>query len=280
MRFEPKVYSTCDFKLPKMNWQTSISVDVFDFSDTMPYKVFWQMEPPVVEGHADVIPKLIKNHEFYDLILTWDASVLSQCKNAVLFPPGAVWYQSADTSEKKFAASFLTSSKRGGYEYDLRHLIYNNLSKVGDMDVSKHMSPPYLPNKKEMLVPFQYSVVVENFRNPNYFTEKINDCFATKTIPVYYGAPNIGKFYNVDGIVPFGDLRGALETLSNLNEVLQGLTPGYYASKRAAIEENYEKALKYHDRTGNVVRAIEASWTSNVVPVHSGDPNVDPHAGK
>src|SRR5579859_321806 len=275
MGYKPVVYSHCDFKMPELNWRVSVSVDVFNFEDTTPYKVFWQMEPPTVPGYEGTTAKLLKNWQFYDLILTWDANVLSACTNAKVFPPGAVWWQEGDTSAKKFAVSFLTSSKIGCYEYNLRRDIFNVLpaaipchnhgQESTPLPVSKHRSPPYLPNKKDMLVPFQYSIVIENFSHPNYFTEKLNDCFATKTIPIYRGAPNIGDFYNKDAIITW-------EGTQELMDALHALTPEFYASKQAAIEENYKKALTYYDRTGNVARAIIDSWAPKIEKIHSGEP--------
>ena len=38
-----------------------------------------------------------------------------------------------------------------------------------------------------------------------YFTEKLLDCFATGTIPVYLGAPDIDKHFNKDGIINLAD---------------------------------------------------------------------------
>src|SRR5258708_16473548 len=50
--------------------------------------------------------KLIRNHGFYDLILTWNQRVLSECGNSKLFPPGAVWVSEPDISQKKFQVSY------------------------------------------------------------------------------------------------------------------------------------------------------------------------------
>jgi len=276
MGYQPIVFSNHNLKLPEFNWRVSVSVDMFNFEDTTPYKVFWQMEPPTVAGMENVRTKLLKNWEFYDLILAWDAEVLSSCRNAKFFPLGGVWYQEPDTSEKKFAVSFLTSSKAGCYEYNLRHAIFDALpASIGSLPITKHKSPPYLPNKRSMLVPFQYSIIMENFQNPNYYTEKINDCFATKTIPVYYGAPNIGEFYNTEGMFRFGDPEQKPgKDIQSLFKILEQLTPEYYQSKHDVIEENYIKSLKYCDRTGDVIRAITESWTPKIDRIHSGEPNV------
>jgi hypothetical protein len=225
------------------------------------------------------------------LILCWNAEVLSQCPNAKLFPIGAVWTQEADTSQKKFQVSYLTSDKNicPGHQY--RQDIFNCLpisweevaEKHGrgqdvktkfrfldQLGVTKHKSPPYLPTKREMLVPFQYSIVMENCQRQNNFTEKINDACATKTIPLYWGAPNVSSFYNADAIFSWN-------TAQDLFDTLNSLTPELYASKQKAIEENYHTALTYADRTGNITRAIIDSWTPKQT-VHNGGPNIDPNA--
>ena len=47
--------------------------------------------------------------------------------------------------------------------------------------------------------------VFENGQYETYFTEKLLDCFATGTIPVYLGAPDIGNYFNKDGIIDLTD---------------------------------------------------------------------------
>lgn len=265
MKYKPVVYSEWGPELPELDWEVSLSVDQFNFSDTTTHRVFWQVEPPVVSGKEDIIPKLLANWQFYDLILAWDITVLNECPNARLFPMGGVWCRESDTSEKKFAASFLTSWKTSDVmskaewlaananhrNYDRRQILFDSLSEsVASIPITKHKSPPYLPSKRSMLVPFQYHIVMENFLAFNWFTEKVNDAFATKTIPIYCGAPNIEKFYDPEGILTFDG------SIKSLTEVLEKLTPEHYESKQAAIEKNFTKALKYENTAGNVAWAI------------------------
>ena len=42
---------------------------------------------------------------------------------------------------------------------------------------------------------------MENDSVPNYYTEKITDCFATGTVPIYWGATNIGDYFDERGII-------------------------------------------------------------------------------
>jgi len=275
--------------LPEFNWGVSVSVDTFAFEDKQPYRVYWQTEPPEIIDNQE---KLIRNHGFYDLILTWDQRVLSECKNARLFHPGAVWAQEPDTSQKKFQVSFLTSSKNSCYGHKFRHDTFNVLpasieeaikfrgggnadQAIGEypflrnLPITKHMSPPYLPNKRDLLVPFQYTIVMENAQHNNFFTEKILDAFATKTLPLYWGSPNIGDFFNPKGILAWAGIPNLFDRLNNLQ-------PGYYESLTDVIEENYQLAIKYADRTGNIAKAIIDSWTPKFEKIHGGQPNVPP----
>jgi hypothetical protein len=269
-------YGNFQLDLPEFNWGVSVSVDTFNFEDKSPYRVFWQTEPNEIVNNEE---KLIRNHEFYDLILTWNQRVLSECSNAKLFPAGAVWASEPDTSQKTFQLSYLTSSKDSSYGHKYRLDIYDLLKDVIPCNknkkwttpcpVTKHKSPPYLPDKRGMLVPFQYSIVMENAQHTNNFTEKLNDALACKVIPIYWGAPNIKDFYNPDGILSWNGTQ-------DLWDILHGLTPEFYATKQAAIEENYHKALTYADRTGNIALAIIDSWTPKTSVTHSGEPNVPP----
>lgn len=273
--YKAKTYGNFELNLPDFNWGVSVSVDVFNFEDKAPYRVFWQTEPNDVVNNEE---KLIRNHKFYDLILCWNARVLSECGNAKLFPIGAVWCSESDTSQKKFQASFLTSSKNFTYGHKCRQEIYSILPEViqchhhgqgsTPLPIAKHRSPPYLATKRDLLVPFQYAIVVENGQHMNFFSEKINDACATKTIPIYWGAPNVGDFYNKDAILSFTGMQELLD-------ILHGLTPEFYASKQAAIDENYNIAQTYADRTGNVTKSIIESWSPKI-KVHSGEANVPP----
>lgn len=282
--YKPVIFANHELNVPEMNWRVSISVDYFNFNDTTPYKVFWQLEPEEV---SHVEEKLIKNHQFYDLILTFNNNVLSVCPNAVLFPVTGLWAKEADASQKKFAVSFLTSEKKStlGHIFRVNQFIklksvlpHSELTHI-TVPVDMHMSPPYLPDKRSMLVPYQYAVAIQNSQQHNYFSEILLDCFATKTIPIFWGCANIADFFNPDGIIQFSDASCDDTTGVRLQEVLAGvsLTPERYnlPHVQAAIEENYQKALLYEDRIGRLLKAITDAWIPRIGTVHSGKPNTE-----
>lgn len=57
-----------------------------------------------------------------------------------------------------------------------------------------------LPNttKWNGLEKYKYSISIENCCKENYFSEKFTDCILSWTIPIYYGCPNIDKYFPKD----------------------------------------------------------------------------------
>ena len=79
-----------------------------------------------------------------------------------------------------------------------------------------------------------FSIAVENAVYDTYFTEKLTDCFATGTIPVFYGSKKvIKKYFNPDGVIFLDD-----------NFDISTLTEDLYYSKMDAIKDNFERACR------------------------------------
>ena len=85
-----------------------------------------------------------------------------------------------------------------------------------------------IANKEDGLCDYMFSVSIENGQYETYFTEKLLDCFATGTVPVYLGAPDIGNHFNMDGIIILSDEFDVSEDI--------------YYSKLDAIKDNLERA--------------------------------------
>lgn len=244
------------------------------------FRVFHQCEPPEV---LDIIDRLIQIHKYYDLILTFNDRVLRECPNAVFLTESACsWlprkfgaidplgnmryengvfhknpvvmdYKGCDTSAKKFAVSFLTSSKKQFPGHILRQEIFERLpERLGELEVWKHRSPPIVPDKRTVLEPYMFSIVPENSQHSGYYTEKIVDCFIAKTIPIYWGCTDIAKHFNPDGIIQFADW-------TELEKKLSSLTLADYANRRCAIEENFKLALKGVHQWDQIENAITES---------------------
>ena len=90
--------------------------------------------------------------------------------------------------------------------------------------------------KLDGLKEYRYSIAIENGGFPNYFTEKILDCFLTGTVPIYKGCPNIDQYFNVKGIITFNTVDELKFIINNIDD---------YKVDQSVIEENYNKALTF-----------------------------------
>lgn len=187
----------------------------------------------------------------FDLILTSDKEVIGRCKNAILFPFGTSWVQ---PDFKKLATNFEISFLCGVKNYlpghILRHEVYNNIHKVRCNGLTQKLIYTGIESKHTVFETSQFSIAIENTQHENYFTEKIIDCFLTKTIPIYWGCPNIGDFFDTAGIIKFNNIE-------DLSKKITLLTPSLYDSKSEIIQSNYNKAKKYENFFERVNKIIK-----------------------
>lgn len=210
----------------------------------------------------------IRNHKHYDILLTHDEEILKACPNARLCVYGTTWipqsvYENIDVSRKKPRISCLTGSKEFTPAHTYRKFLYANQlniplpikwfrSSAGDLlPAYQHnpIIPKSLEGKVDLFLDFQFSLVIENSRQTHYFTEKLMDCLLTKTIPIYYGCPNIAEYFNTQGWI-------ILET-TDMNELISKASAlPNYGEYVDVIEHNHKEAMKYKSLAVNIQRAM------------------------
>lgn len=217
-----------------------------------PYNILLIMEPNQLFGLHDWA---IQNQDKFSCILTWSEKILTVCENSYFFPFGVSWLTSEyvekmKTAEKKFEVSFLCGAKQRIEGHHLRHRLHARQSEIKIPKKWFYTLPDYTFNDGHHTIlnkgqgknvcwdESMFSICVENSANNGYQTEKIIDAFLSKTIPIYWGCPDIAKFYNPDGIIHCKDEH---EIIRRVN----ALTPDDYVKRKAAIDENYEKAKHY-----------------------------------
>jgi hypothetical protein len=207
-------------------------------------------EPLEVINQCFTLDDIIKNHKKFDLILTSHDYVLENCSNAKLFPFGSGWVPPIpDNYKKEVVLSFLSGSKQSLPGHKLRHEILNHADYFNN-NLKKQFHHTYSGEKQDILYPAMFSIIVENTQHRNYFTEKIVDCFLAKTIPLYWGCPNIDDFFDKAGIIKFTDVN-ELILKSNM------ITSDIYNDKQDTIEKNFNTAIAYKDFHKRVSKEIE-----------------------
>lgn len=210
------------------------------------YKILWVAEPNEV---SNIKERVIKNHKNFNLILTWDEEILTKCENSILYPFGTSWILDFIFNEKEYKITTLIGGKSSLYGHKFRHKLPEVLKDSNiPVDIFNSVNLPYSeldgvkkikdPSKKNELFYSQYHIAIENVRHNNYFSEKLIDCFQTKTIPIYYGAPNIGNFFDIRGMF-------IIENHEEIISTINSITPKTYKLKQEFIEFNYEKSMEY-----------------------------------
>lgn len=254
MGFKPIVHSDWGLKSNGLyNQQIEIFIDRLPQFTISPgvIKIVVLQEPTM----KLYIEHYLQNHVNYDYIFTYFDSVLERSTKAVKFLCINSWIKDYTFPTKSFAVSTLVGGKNYSHlsGHKQRHELWGRqeeLTLTRHFFLSTHTphkvggakSYPRLGASKDPLFNYQYHIVIENDRLNNMFTEKVIDCFQTKTIPIYLGAPNIGEYFNVDGMVIANDVDDLI-TKTN------ALTPDFYESKAAEIEENYQISMRYLDHT-------------------------------
>lgn len=197
-------------------------------------KVAWLLEPKGID--PGIYDWILKNYYKFENVLTFDREIISQIDNGLFQPYGTYWVKK-DSPVKSNLVSMIASYKREAIGHKIRHSIYKHFSSR--IDTFGTITGSRLMDKSIGLSNFRFSFAIENCIQDGYFTEKILDCFATKTIPIYWGSRSIGEFFNTDGIIFVDDFK-SIESLINY------LSDDVYNSKLEAIEENFNMIDSYH----------------------------------
>ncbi len=210
------------------------------------------VEPVAVQGRKIAVLRWLGWR--FRFVLSKNLRLLAALPNAVRYVFGSTWvldWPEVDTT-KTATASLIASARKDLKGHLLRHEIVAWLRENPAIDVDV-MGRGYKPfdRKSDGLAPYRYSVVIENVREPSYFTEKLIDCLLCKTVPIYWGAPDIGEFF---------DTRGMLicESADDIKTALARLTTVDYDSMSRFIEKNRELAASYSDNELNAARLVEA----------------------
>lgn len=196
------------------------------------YKIAWLVEPPVISPFIYNYIKL--NYQKFDLIFTFDESLLSINNKFKYYPYGSSWIHEKAIYQKSKNVSIIASNKNVTVGQKLRHDV---ITRFKNIDVYGLGYKP-IENKLEGLKDYKYSIAIENSKFNSYFTEKLMDCFVTGTIPIYWGCPKISEFFNKDGIYTF-------DSIDDLSVILNNISEKDYNSKIDAIKDNFERTKEY-----------------------------------
>lgn len=194
------------------------------------------------------------------LILGWHEK-LKDLKQFWFWNATSKWVESPP-AEKQFGISGFISNKvhKDGRGYFLRYNAVLDQHKIRIPSKIYNFTGLWRGERIEYPVPgkdkgmsYMFHLAIENVAEPGYFTEKLVDCFASKVVPVYYGAPDIRKYFDSTGIIFLED--------RHITEQINAITPDDFAMRSEAIERNYERSKKYWSSIDSLSKAIWDTMT-------------------
>ena len=180
-----------------------------------------------VQTHVNII----LDKAYY--IFTFDKEMLELNDRVLWCPASFSSVSDIGIHDKTKTVSMISSSKAMCEGHRRRLRILERMTNTGLVDIyGRNIND--IERFEDGAKDYMFSIAVENDQHPGYFTEKIMNCFALGTIPVYLGDPDISDWFNMDGIIKYSkDLD-----ISTLNEDL-------YYSKIEAVRDNFERVKKF-----------------------------------
>jgi hypothetical protein len=165
----------------------------------------------------------------FAVIFTCQEEIAARHPAAILHPPFTAWFVKKtydellnnDIVEKNKMISIITSNKvftvghrkRLDFVYALKKHFKDKIDLFGrgikDFD-----------DKWGVIAPYKYSVAIENAFSPDYFTEKLFDCYLSLTFPIYYGCPNVEDYFNDKSFarIDIDDLGESIKVIEKIIE--------------------------------------------------------------
>ena len=180
-----------------------------------------------------------EHHDKFKLIFTHDSILLSTLPNARHILYGGVWDWLPDGTQKSKAISFCSSDKEMCYLHKVRKQLAFDLES--EVDCMGTYNGGRRATTYEIYGEYKFSIVLENYIDDLWFTEKICNAFANKCIPIYYGARDIGRFFDKEGII---QVRNLYE-LPKLIRTLKYDINWEYGHRNQAIYCNYQRVKQF-----------------------------------
>jgi hypothetical protein len=205
-------------------------------------KIAWVLEPFPINDRP--YRYLAENFHKFDLILSHNIDFVSR-----LGDRGAYFYNGMSlinpidwrAHEKTKFMSIVVSTKNMTQDHGFRHQLVHEIRKR-KLPVDLYgKGYNFVEDKADALRDYMFSIALENCQIDSYISDKIHDCFATYTLPVYRGCASIKDFFNMDGIFPIQTIEDTIKMIENLQRDGEQI---YYSKAKVAMDDNCRRAEK------------------------------------
>lgn len=179
------------------------------------YKIGWLHEARTL--HPENYTRIGTVAHKFHAILTHDARLLASGQPFIKTIRGGSWVtpDAWGMYPKTKNVSMILSDKTQLEGHKLRHAI----AQAG-LPIDLY-GPSYTPighNKALAYKDYRFAVVVEACREDNFFSEHLIDALAFGCVPIYWGCPNIGEYFDPDGLLRITSIRDLYSKLMVMDE--------------------------------------------------------------
>jgi hypothetical protein len=184
-------------------------------------------------------------------VMTHNTGLLQSLGNAHFVAHGGSMISDIEQPRipKTHRVSMIASDKKSTTGHRLRHAIAEWALQCGTDFHALGRGYRPLEEKADGHNPYFFSVVIENSREPGYFTEKLIDSFLCHSIPIYWGAPDIEHFFDPRGMINCSSPEEIKKAVANL-------TAEHYCKREPYLARNREIAMRYTDLFGRAARRV------------------------
>ncbi len=228
-----------------------------------PDNVWALMQEPYVRGVFDWI---VEGHEQYRHVFTHHLKRRTERKRYIPCQPALPWHVNKSYDELKNikvpaklkAISWITSNIATfpGHKARMDFLAFLR-SRALPIDLyGKGIS--YIEDKWDGLAPYRYSLAIENSSGPDYWTEKVADCFLSWTVPIYFGCINLEDYFPAESFIriDISQPEAALKTIST------ALSSNNWETRLTALEEARNLVLERYQFFPQMKKLIEDQYTN------------------
>lgn len=182
-----------------------------------------------------------KHYDEFKYVFTGDDELL-KLPNAKPIIWGGVWYRCEEPKKTKLISMICSDKELCDLHKERKRIARKYKDKIdvyGTIDGGEYIDDNIHKD-------YMYEVVIENDIQDIWFTEKLLNCFANKTIPIYLGARDISKYFNPRGIINCHSIE---EVEEKVNEILEN--PNKFKLKydysKLTLNENYELSKRFEN---------------------------------
>ena len=193
-------------------------------------KIAWLLEPRVIDSRTYGLITSIEDK--FDYILTYDTELLKRGDKYIKYVVAQSRVNDEDSKihNKSKMVSMIASYKTISNGHKYRHEIFRNLHNKHQFDMWGSGYRRF-DSKRDPLKDYYFSISVMNSKIDNFFTEVLVDNFRLGTVPIFWGCPNIGEYFDERGIITF-------DTIEELDNILSNLTIKDYTDRLEFIQKN------------------------------------------